>query len=72
MSPTDGPSNGPNITQCLQQNARILSDSSGIVPKENVALYNISVALLGMYEDIDAEFERLNVRLTNLEQQLRR
>lgn len=66
------PSNGPHVMQCLQENLNVLSDSLGKVEPKNVPLYNISNALIGLYQDIEAEFRRLNARLTNLEHQLQR
>jgi hypothetical protein len=65
------PSNGPHVMQCLQENLDRLSGAAGVGPK-NAALYNLSNALIGMYQDIEAEFQNLNTRLTKIEQMLRR
>jgi len=64
-------SNGPHVMQCLQENLDLLSSVAGVEPK-NLPLYNLCNALIGMYQDIEAEFRRLNVRLTNIEHQLQR
>jgi len=66
------PSNGPHVIESLQENLKVLSGAYGAVPPANIPLYNISNALIGMYEDIVAEFQRLNTRLTNIERQLQR
>lgn len=63
-------SNGPHVMQCLQENLDLLSGTGTVDPK-NIPLYNLSNALIGMYQDIEAEFQRLNARLTKIEQQLR-
>lgn len=66
------PSNGPQIIQSLQENLDHLSDETGAVEPKDFVLYNISNALIGIYQDIEAEFRNLNARLTKIEQQLRR
>jgi hypothetical protein len=66
------PSNGPHVMECLQENLNILKDALGVAEPKNIPLYNISNALIGMYQDIEAEFQRLNTRLTQLEQTLQR
>jgi hypothetical protein len=65
-------SNGPHVIKSLQENLDILGSPLGVLDTKNIPLYNISNALIGMYEDIQAEFQRLNTRLTNIEQQLQR
>ena len=62
-------SNGPHVMQCLQQNLDFLT---GHTDTQSKVLYNLSNALIGMYEDIEAEFQNLSARLTNIENQLRR
>lgn len=64
-------SNGPHIIQCLQENMSILKKSFNANP-ESIALYNLSNALVGMYQDIEAEFQQLNTKLTNIERLIQR
>lgn len=64
-------SNGPHIMKCLQENLDMFNDPKNRT-QQNIALYNLSNALVGMYEDVQEEFRRLNARLTTLEQRLQR
>ena len=60
------------ITACLQENFKLLSDSSGEVKPENKPLWNIGNALLALSDALQDEFVFINTRLTSIENQLNR
>lgn len=55
---------------CLQDNLGLLMDAFGNVAPENKVLWNISNALLGIGDEMNGEFQHIQTRLTNIEQQL--
>lgn len=65
------PSNGPHVMKCLHENLDLLGPAGTAEPK-NVPLYDLSNALIGIYEDIEAEFRQLDERLKRIEQRLQR
>jgi len=65
-------SNGPLVIQSLQENLDRLKGPLGVINPQDIPMYNLSNALIGLYEDVEAEFRKLNARLTRLEQLLQR
>jgi hypothetical protein len=60
------------VAACLGKNIEVLSDASGKVKPENIALLNMSNALLALSDALQDEFVHINTRLIYLEQQLNR
>jgi hypothetical protein len=58
------------ISAMLQENMKLLSDSSGEVRLDSKAIWNLGCALLALSDAIADEFVCINTRLTYIEQHL--
>lgn len=61
------PSNAEHVIKSLHDNLDLLSGPLGVLNPQDIPIYNISNALIGMYQDFEAEFKHLHARLTALE-----